>query len=211
MSDMEATVSRLVWLQFAIGAVVVVLLAVLSYLLVRTSLRPLRRVEETAHAIAAAGPQPPRAARHAGHRGRKPAGVPEHHAGAMQQAFATTAASERQARASEEEMRRFIADASHELRTPLTWIKGFAELYSQGGVPDVPDAMRRINDEANRMNVLVEDLLMLARLGAQRPLDTAPVDLLGLATDAVSSAHRRSRPRHPAGGERERPPTGGGR
>ncbi len=89
--------------------------------------------------------------------------------GQIQQAFVTTAASERQARASEEEMRRFIADASHELRTPLTSIKGFAELYSQGGVPDVTDAMRRIDDEAGRMNLLVEDLLMLARLDAQRP------------------------------------------
>ncbi|WP_168698288.1 sensor histidine kinase [Gordonia paraffinivorans] len=188
MSDIDATISRLVWLQFAIGAVVVVLLAVLSYLLVRTSLRPLRRVEETAHAIAAGDLDR-----------RVPLAAPGTEVGSLseslntmlgqiQQAFATTAASERQARASEEEMRRFIADASHELRTPLTSIKGFAELYSQGGVPDVPDAMRRINDEANRMNVLVEDLLMLARLGAQRPLDTAPVDLLGLATDAVSSA-----------------------
>ena len=84
-------------------------------------------------------------------------------------------------------MRRFVADASHELRTPLTSIKGFAELYSRSGVSDVPDlpdvtdAMRRIDDEAGRMNLLVEDLLMLARLDAQRPLDSAPVDLLGLA------------------------------
>lgn len=85
-------------------------------------------------------------------------------------------------------MRRFVADAGHELRTPLTSIKGFAELYAQGGIPDVTDAMRRINDEANRMNLLVEDLLMLARLDAHRPLDMAPVDMLALAADAVATA-----------------------
>lgn len=188
MSDIDDTVSRLIWLQFAIGVVVVVLIGVLSYLLVRTSLRPLRRVEETAHAIAAGDLTR-----------RVPPAAPNTEVGSLsdslntmlgqiQQAFATTAASERQARASEEEMRRFIADASHELRTPLTSIKGFAELYSQGGVPDVTDAMRRINDEAGRMNLLVEDLLMLARLDVQRPIATAPVDLLGLAADAVQSA-----------------------
>ncbi|MHC3001792.1 sensor histidine kinase [Gordonia sp. GN26] len=188
MSDIDATISRLIWLQFAIGAVVVALIGVLSYLLVRTSLRPLRRVEETAHAIAAGDLTR-----------RVPLAAPDTEVGSLsdslntmlgqiQQAFATTAASERQARASEEEMRRFVADASHELRTPLTSIKGFAELYAQGGVADVTDAMRRINDEAGRMNLLVEDLLMLARLDAQRPLATAGVDLLGLAAEAVASA-----------------------
>ncbi len=188
MTDIDATISRLIWLQFAIGAIVVVLIGLLSYLLVRTSLRPLRRVEETAHAIAAGDLTR-----------RVPLAAPNTEVGSLsvslntmlgqiQQAFATTAASERQARASEEEMRRFVADASHELRTPLTSIKGFAELYSQGGVSDVSDAMRRINDEAGRMNLLVEDLLMLARLDAQRPLATAPVDLLGLAAEAVASA-----------------------
>ncbi len=188
MSDIDATISRLIWLQLAIGAVVVALIGVLSYLLVRTSLRPLRRVEETAHAIAAGDLTR-----------RVPLAAPNTEVGSLsdslntmlgqiQHAFATTAASERQARDSEEEMRRFVADASHELRTPLTSIKGFAELYSQGGVSDVADAMRRINDEAGRMNLLVEDLLMLARLDAQRPLATAPVDLLGLAAEAVQSA-----------------------
>ncbi len=188
MSDIDDTVSRLIWLQIAIGALVVLLIGVLSYVLVRTSLRPLRRVEETAHEIAE------------GNLTRRVPSAPlntevgslseslNRMLGQIQHAFATTAESEKQARASEERMRRFIADASHELRTPLTSIKGFAELYSQGGVPDVTDAMRRIDDEAGRMNLLVEDLLMLARLDAARPLDSAPVDLLGLAADAVQSA-----------------------
>ena len=82
-------------------------------------------------------------------------------------------------------MRRFITDASHELRTPLTTIRGFAELYRQGAARDVEMIMGRIESESRRMGLLVEDLLLLARLDAQRPLDHHRVDLLTLATDAV--------------------------
>jgi two-component system OmpR family sensor kinase len=92
-------------------------------------------------------------------------------------------------------MRRFVADASHELRTPLTSIRGFAELYRQGAVPDteaIRRAMRRIEDEAARMGLLVEDLLMLARLDEQRPLEHTPVDVLAIATDAVHDARAMS-------------------
>jgi two-component system OmpR family sensor kinase len=88
-------------------------------------------------------------------------------------------------------MRRFIADASHELRTPLTSIRGFAELHRQGaatGEKDSARMMRRIEDEAMRMGVLVEDLLMLARLDQQRPFAHLPVDLLALANDVVQVA-----------------------
>ncbi|WP_197718359.1 sensor histidine kinase [Gordonia insulae] len=188
LSDVHATLSRLMWLQLAIGSVVVVAIGVLSYLLVRSSLRPLRRVEETAHAIAAGNLNM-----------RVPTAPPNTEVGSLsgslntmlgqiQRAFARTAASEQQARASEAKMRRFIADASHELRTPLTSIKGFAELYKQGGVPNATDAMSRIDAEAGRMGLLVEDLLMLARLDAQRPVASGPVDVLALAADAVHSA-----------------------
>ncbi|MGP0027335.1 MAG: sensor histidine kinase [Streptosporangiaceae bacterium] len=96
-------------------------------------------------------------------------------------------------------MRRFIADASHELRTPLTAIRGFAEYYRQrGGVAtgdegnrgslppeDLDRIMQRVESEASRMGVLVEDLLQLARLDQQRPIERRPVDLLVLAADAV--------------------------
>jgi two-component system OmpR family sensor kinase len=85
-------------------------------------------------------------------------------------------------------MRRFIADASHELRTPLTTISGFAELYRQGATSDPAMFMDRIEHEAQRMGLLVEDLLMLARLDAQRPLELGPVDLLAVASDAVHNA-----------------------
>ena len=88
-------------------------------------------------------------------------------------------------------MRRFVADASHELRTPLTSIRGFAELYRQGAVTDPVELgrmMRRVEDEASRMGLLVEDLLLLARLDQQRPLEQVPVDLLDVVTDAVEDA-----------------------
>ena len=85
-------------------------------------------------------------------------------------------------------MRRFITDASHELRTPLTTIRGFAELYRQGAARDVELLMSRIESESSRMGLLVEDLLLLARLDAQRPLERHRVDLLALASDAVHDA-----------------------
>ena len=85
-------------------------------------------------------------------------------------------------------MRRFITDASHELRTPLTTIRGFAELYRQGAARDVEMLMTRIESESRRMGLLVEDLLLLARLDAQRPLERHRVDLLALASDAVHDA-----------------------
>ncbi len=92
-------------------------------------------------------------------------------------------------RESERRLRRFVADASHELRTPLTSIQGYAELYRAGGLtePDeLPDVMRRIEQEGARMGALVEDLLLLARLDQGRPLERQPVDLAALAADAVA-------------------------
>ncbi|MFC4067650.1 sensor histidine kinase [Actinoplanes subglobosus] len=99
--------------------------------------------------------------------------------------------SESRAIQSEGKMRQFVADASHELRTPLTTIRGFAELYRQGAVSDpeqVAALVRRIEDEAARMGLLVEDLLLLARLDRERPLTLAPVELPVLAMDAVEAA-----------------------
>jgi two-component system OmpR family sensor kinase len=95
---------------------------------------------------------------------------------------------------SEARMRRFLADASHELRTPLTSVRGFAELYRRGGTPPGPpldEAMRRIEDEAGRMGVLVDDLLTLAHLDEERPMDSHPVDLLEIAADTIRDARAR--------------------
>jgi two-component system OmpR family sensor kinase len=93
--------------------------------------------------------------------------------------------------ASQERLRRFIADASHELRTPLASIRGYAELFRMGAArspDDVEKSMRRIEEEAARMGVLVEDLLTLARLDEVREAPHDTVDLSVLARDAVDDA-----------------------
>jgi two-component system OmpR family sensor kinase len=91
---------------------------------------------------------------------------------------------------SEQKVREFAADASHELRTPLTTIRGYAELYRQGALgPDqLPSAMRRIEQEAQRMSTLVAELLELARLDRTSSLDLIETDLAGLVRDAVADA-----------------------
>ncbi len=94
--------------------------------------------------------------------------------------------------ASETRVRQFVADASHELRTPLAAIRGYAELTRRSGSeapPDVLYALGRVESEAKRMTTLVEDLLLLARLDAGRPLAHEPVDLVPLVVHAVSDAH----------------------
>jgi len=93
---------------------------------------------------------------------------------------------------SEMRVRQFVADASHELRTPLASIRGYAELSRRAPEPVPPSvahALGRVESEAQRMTELVEDLLLLARLDAGRPLDREPVDLTRLVVDAVSDAH----------------------
>ncbi|QBS46135.1 two-component sensor histidine kinase [Nocardia sp. CS682] len=181
-------VQRLVMLELVVGLIVLSALAVAAYFVIRRSLRPLLRVENTAAAIA---------------RGDLYRRVPVRGNNTevdrlsrslngmlaqIQQAFAKTEASEAAAKHSEAKMRQFIADASHELRTPLTTIRGFAELYRQGATTDPDLFMDRIERESQRMGILVEDLLMLARLDAQRPLERGQVDLLAVASDAVHSA-----------------------
>jgi two-component system OmpR family sensor kinase len=94
-------------------------------------------------------------------------------------------------RASEERLRRFVADASHELRTPLTSIRGYAELFRRGAherPEDLARSMARIETEAGRMGVLVDDLLLLARLDQGRPLERESVDLGGVVREAVDDA-----------------------
>ncbi len=188
LSDVQSTVRALIWSQVGIGAAVLLVLGVVGYAVVRRSLRPLDEVEETAAAIAA------------GQLDRRvPQRDPRTEVGRLslalngmlaqiQRALASSESSAEQARRSEERMRRFITDASHELRTPLTTIRGFAELYRQGAAQDVELLMSRIESESSRMGLLVEDLLLLARLDAQRPLERHRVDLLSLASDAVHDA-----------------------
>ena len=205
LGDVRGTLERLTLLLVVIGAGAVAILAGVGYVVVRASLRPLREVERTAAKIAAGDLS-----------SRVPVADPRTEVGQLsgalntmlgeiEAAFVARAASEEAARRSErsmrhseaaarrseERMRRFVADASHELRTPLTSIRGFAELYRHGAAGDPDDVarlMRRIENEAKRMGLLVDDLLLLARLDQERPLAELPVDLLALAGDAVHDA-----------------------
>jgi two-component system OmpR family sensor kinase len=188
LSDVQHTVSSLVLLQVGIGVAVLVVVGIASFVVVNRSLRPLAQVEHTAAAIAA------------GQLDRRvPERDPRTEVGQLslalngmltqiQQAVASSVSSADTARSSEERMRRFITDASHELRTPLTTIRGFAELYRQGAARDVAMLLSRIESEASRMGLLVDDLLLLARLDVQRPLEHQRVDMLALASDAVHDA-----------------------
>ena len=93
--------------------------------------------------------------------------------------------------ASEGRLRRFLADASHELRTPLTSIRGYAEIFDLGASDrpgDLATSMHHIRDEADRMSVLVDDLLLLARLDRERPLDLGRLDLVAVADRAAAAA-----------------------
>ncbi|HVS67745.1 MAG TPA: HAMP domain-containing sensor histidine kinase [Mycobacteriales bacterium] len=189
LSDVGHTVDHLILLEMLVGVVALALMGGAGYLLIRQSLNPLVAVEHTAAAIAAGDlsqrvpEQDPRT-----EVGRLSAALNVMLA-RIEDAFARQRASEQQARASEDRMRRFVADASHELRTPLTSIRGFAELHRMGA-EDIQDSMARIEAEASRMGLLVDDLLLLARLDQQRPLEQAPVDLLEIARDVVDNARR---------------------
>ncbi len=180
LRDVDRAVATLRLLTLGIGAVIVLVCALLGWLAIRRSFQPLVEVEETAAAIAAGDlsrriPERPATTE----VGRLTASLN----GMLTQIESAFRARE----ASEARTRRFAADASHELRTPLASIRGFAELYRHGAVPadEVPRTMRRIEDEATRMGGLVEDLLMLARLDERRPARAEPVDLAVLAGDAV--------------------------
>jgi two-component system OmpR family sensor kinase len=191
LDETDNAVARLIRIDLVVSLAVLLVLAGAGAALVRASLRPLVEIERTAGAIAAGDltrrvPQrDPRT--EVGRLGRALNTM----LAQIEAAFRARAASEASARRSEDRMRRFVTDASHELRTPLTTIRGFAELYRQGASRDPAELdrlMRRIEVQAARMGLLVEDLLLLARLDQQRPLDRSPVDLLALAADAVHDA-----------------------
>jgi two-component system OmpR family sensor kinase len=211
MTGVKDATIRMIWVDVLVGVGVLIALASLGAAIVRQSLIPLFEIERTAARIAAGDltqrvidPE------------NEPTGPPTTELGrlsralnsmlaqietafiarAQSEATAKQAAeaaqlSEGRAIQSEAKMRQFVADASHELRTPLTTIRGFAELYRQGAVEnpdDIARLVRRIEDEAARMGLLVEDLLLLARLDRERPLTLAPVELPVLAIDAVQAA-----------------------
>jgi two-component system, OmpR family, sensor kinase len=184
LTELGQTLGRLVLIEALVTAVVVIGLGFLSWWLVRRELRPLAEMGVTAGAIAAGDLSQ-----------RVPEVDPRTEVGQLGVALNAMLAQIEEAfgerRASEDRLRRFLADASHELRTPLTSIRGYAELFRRGAhsrKEDLSKSMRRIEDESARMGVMVEDLLLLARLDQDRPLEREPVDLAAVAADAVHDA-----------------------
>ena len=210
LGNINATIGGLAATVLIIGLIVVCILALAIVMVVRASLRPLVDIEATAGEIAAGHLNrrvPERDPRtEIGSLGRSLNTMLSQ----IETAFHAQEESEAAAHQSEERMRRFVADASHELRTPVTAIRGFAEYFRQrGGLArfrdrpepagtaasqagltpeDVDRIMMRVEKEAARMGLLVEDLLLLARLDQQRPMARKPVDILSLAADAVHDA-----------------------
>jgi two-component system OmpR family sensor kinase len=184
MTDVSATLRRLLAVEVVVGGIVLGAVAALALWLVRLGLRPLGGIGETAGAIAAGDlsrrVEPDDERTEVGRLGR-----------ALNAMLAQIEEAFEERRASEARLRRFVADASHELRTPLTSIRGYAELFRRGAdarPTDLAKSMARIEEEASRMGVLVDDLLLLARLDQGRPLERRPVDLAAVVADAVEGA-----------------------
>ena len=192
LGDLNSTVTRLELADALAGGAAVVLLAGIGLPLVRASLAPLARIEATAAAIAS-GDLSRRIDHPAGNTevGRLAESLDVMLA-SIEAAYLARADGEARALRSQERMRRFTADASHELRTPLTSVRGLAEYGLQQGDAASREELLRlmglIAGESGRMSRLVDDLLLLARFDAGRPLDRRPVDLASLAAEAVQRA-----------------------
>nr|WP_205650451.1 HAMP domain-containing sensor histidine kinase [Actinoplanes solisilvae] len=184
LSEVDQTTERLLLIDAAVSLLVLALLGVGAAFVVRLGLRPLTDMERLATDISA-GNLSGRVADTDPHTEPGRLGL------ALNSMLGRIEAEVGARTASERRMRQFLADASHELRTPLTSIRGFAELHRGGGVRSGA-ALDRIEREAARMSVLVEDMLMLARLDQRRPLARKPVDLLEVAADTLRDAHARS-------------------
>lgn len=184
LSGVDEQLDELLVVEALVIGGVLALMGGLGFWLVRAGLRPLDRIEATAGRIAAGDLSQ-----------RVPATDPRTEVGRLGGALNTMLGQIERAFAQREEsegrLRRFLADASHELRTPLASIRGYAELYRMGATADEAErarAIARIEQEAERMGVLVEDLLTLARLDEVRGAVRELVDLAELARDAAADA-----------------------
>lgn len=184
LREVDQTLHRLLLVEGLGGGGVILALVLLGWIVIRVSMRPLERIERVANDIAHGDlsrrvrPSSPRT-----EIGRLGLSLNEMLA-QIEQAFADR-------RESEDRLRHFLADASHELRTPLAAIRGYAEVFRLGAAEDpeaLARAMSRIESEAARMGVLVEDLLMLASLDELPEVRRVPVDLPELAAHAADDA-----------------------
>lgn len=185
LRDVSSTLSRLVWIEILVGLAVLGAMAAGGMWLVRLGLKPLTDIEGAAARIAGGDlshridSAPPTT--EVGRLG----GALNTMLGTIEEAFDERTESERR-------LRQFVADASHELQTPLTSVRGYAELFRRGAADrpdDLANAMRRIEAESERMGLLVDDLLLLARLDQGRPMERARVDLAAIARQLGGDAH----------------------
>ena len=177
LSSVDSTLHRVLLVELLATLAVLGGVAALGLWVVRLGLRPLREIEETATAITAGD---------LSHRVE----VANEHTEVGHVALALNAMLGT-IEASDLRLRRFVADASHELRTPLAAVRAYAELFARGAESrpeDLARTMSGITREAERMSVLVEDLLLLARLDEGRPLEREPVRLDDLVGEAVETA-----------------------
>jgi two-component system, OmpR family, sensor kinase len=184
LDDVDSTLQRLLWIEVIVTAAVLLGAVGLGLWLVRVGLRPLRNIESTAANIAGGelslrvAPADERT--EVGRLGIALNTMLER----IEDAFAKQ-------QASEERLRRFVADASHELRTPVSAVGAYAELFERGAQQrpdDLARVLRGVRVETSRMQALIEDLLLLTRLDEGRPLERQPVELVGLAGEAVEAA-----------------------
>src|SRR4029077_12460349 len=168
LTEVASTLHQLLQLELVISLGVVGAMAILAFLIIRVSLRPLEKMGAVAKEIAAGDlsrrVDPATQDTEIGRLGLALNGMLRQ----IESAFAERTQSENR-------LRRFIADASHELRTPLTSVRGYAEMLRRGAEKSPEDsalARRRIEEEAKRMSVMVDDMLVLARLGQGRPVET---------------------------------------
>ena len=192
LNDFDKTTHQISIVFLIIGGIVLLFIAFASRQVIKLSMKPLKKIEETAEQIAAGDLS-----------ARLENFEPDTEVGRLSTSLNTMLSRIEEsfaARAqSEDKLRRFVADASHELRTPLTSIRGFAELHRQGAVPEgekTKELISRIEKESMRMGYLVEDLLLLARMDQSRELVLVDLDLSSLVTEAVTSAQAAG-PDHP--------------
>jgi len=179
------TLASLQRIEVLASLVVLAIMVGVALWLIRRGLRPLRKMAETADAIASGDLTR-----------RVPQETPTTEVGrlgtALNEMLAQIEEAFAEKSASEERLRQFVADASHELRTPLTSIRGYAELLRRGGFSDeagINRALQRVEEEATRMGGLVEDLLLLAELDRGRPLRADPVGLHRICADVVDDSN----------------------
>jgi two-component system OmpR family sensor kinase len=191
LGDIGSTLHHLLLVELSVTGAAVVIALIGSFWLVRIGLRPLRDMETTAESIAAGN----LTERVPGENDKTEVGRLAHTLNVMlariESAFSARVASERRLRASEARLRRFVADASHELRTPIAAVSAYAELFGRGASEqkaDLERLMGGIRSETGRMERLVADLLLLARLDEGRPMEVRSVDLVSLCAEAVHTA-----------------------